>query len=730
MKDLPGIKRLTWQGDLAARMVAGMHQYLDRATQAAASSRPRRSPAAACKELARIIGVVDERVPSEARLETPLFPHPEVYGGGTPRVQEVTIVAQEVRWSTLKGVEGEGLLLTAARRPLGPPVIAIPDADQTPEMIAGLTNELPPEAQFARRLAEAGCTVLVPTLINRDCEYSGVAGIMTNQPHREFIYRAAYELGRHIIGYEVQKVLAAVDWLAEMGKPVGVIGYGEGGLIALYAAALDQRLAVTCVSGYFGPRERLFEEPIYRNTWRLLRDFGDAEIASLVAPRQLIIEHCPFPEVAGPPPVSEGRSGAAPGRIVTPPLRAVEKEFALIDAVLGREAPATLVEAPYAGSDTALTSMLTLLGCDFEAADLTRESTLVRAGGVAAAARHQRQFDQLVEHTQALMRESEYVRRDYWAQADATDVKSWVKTTKAYRKRFHEELIGKLPEPEMPLSPRARQVYETEAFTGYEVVLDVYPEVFAYGILLVPKGIPAGEQRPVVVCQHGLEGRPQDVADPDVVEPYYKLFACRLAERGFVTFSPQNPYIGQDNFRVLQRLANPLGLSLFSFIIRQHQRILQFLKTLPYVDGKRLAFYGLSYGGKTALRVPAVLEDYCLSICSGDFDEWVWKNCSTRAPLSYMRTGEYEMPEFNLGMTFNHAEMTYLICPRPFMVERGHWDGVAWDEWVAYEYAKTRYRYDLLGLDYRTEIEYFNGPHEIHAVGTFAFLERHLRPRK
>src|SRR5256885_7994777 len=42
------------------------------------------------------------------------------------------------------------------------------------------------------------------------------------------------------------------------------------------------------------------------------------------------------------------------------------------------------------------------------------------------------------------------------------------------------------------------------------------PGVFAYGILLVPKGIPAGERRPVVVCQHGLEGRPQDAADPDI----------------------------------------------------------------------------------------------------------------------------------------------------------------------------------------------------------------------
>jgi hypothetical protein len=35
---------------------------------------------------------------------------------------------------------------------------------------------------------------------------------MTNQPHREWIYRPAFELGRHIIGYEVQKILALVDW--------------------------------------------------------------------------------------------------------------------------------------------------------------------------------------------------------------------------------------------------------------------------------------------------------------------------------------------------------------------------------------------------------------------------------------------------------------------------------------------------------------------------------------
>ena len=56
----------------------------------------------------------------------------------------------------------------------------------------------------------------------------------------------------------------------------------------------------------------------------------------------------------------------------------------------------------------------------------------------------------------------------------------------------------------------------------------------------------------------------------------------------------------------------------------------------------------------------------------------------------------------------------------------GHDDGVAPDEWVAYEYAKVRRFYDRLGLGDRTAIEFFNGPHTINGVGTFDFLHQQL----
>ncbi|MFM2095413.1 MAG: hypothetical protein RIS70_2537, partial [Planctomycetota bacterium] len=198
-------------------------------------------------------------------------------------------------------------------------------------------------------------------------------------------------------------------------------------------------------------------------------------------------------------------------------------------------------------------------------------------------------------------------------------------------------------------------------------------------------------------------------------------------ERGFITFAPQNLYIFRDRFRTLQRKANPLGKTLFSVIVPQHQQIVNWLKTLPNVDPERIAFYGLSYGGKSAMRIPPLVTDYCLSICSADFNEWVSKNASTRLPFSYVWTGEYEIFEWDLGSTFNYAEMAALICPRPFMVERGHTDGVSTDEWVAFEFAKVRYLYShRLKIPTRVEMEVFDGPHTIHGQGTYDFLHKHL----
>ena len=91
-----------------------------------------------------------------------------------------------------------------------------------------------------------------------------------------------------------------------------------------------------------------------------------------------------------------------------------------------------------------------------------------------------------------------------------------------------DELIGRLPHVPVDPRPRSRRILETAESVGYEVWLEVFEDVVAGGILLLP--------------------------------------------------------------RVLQRMSNPLGRSLFSLIVSQHQQLLRWLKTVP--GGGLFGFWG------------------------------------------------------------------------------------------------------------------------------------------
>ncbi|MCL4179647.1 MAG: hypothetical protein KJ072_18100, partial [Verrucomicrobia bacterium] len=357
------------------------------------------------------------------------------------------------------------------------------------------------------------------------------------------------------------------------------------------------------------------------------------------------------------------------------------------------------------------------------------------------ADRHARLFQELEDHVQRLIQQSEHVRDRAFLYEVMPELAHWRWSTehqhpthppdkfiagaRRFRDRFHDEAMGRFDEPLLPFNARSRLVKESDQWTAHDIVLDVYPELFAWGLLVLPKDLKPGERRPVVVCQHGRDGLPRNLLDGNTSG--YRNVAATLAERGFITFAPHNLYRGEDRYRWLDRKANTVKATLFSFIIASHDQILRWLDAQPFVDGTRIAFYGLSYGGETAVRVPPILERYCLSICSGDFNQWTRKVAATDQPFSFMRTIEWEMPYWNLGHTFDYAEMAYLMVPRPFMVERGHNDLVGRDQWVAHEYAKVRWLYAQLGLADRTRIEFFQGGHSLRAEGTFEFIHRHLR---
>ena len=96
-----------------------------------------------------------------------------------------------------------------------------------------------------------------------------------------------------------------------------------------------------------------------------------------------------------------------------------------------------------------------------------------------------------------------------------------------WREQFESEIIGRFDEELLPLRPRTRKLRETDAWTAWDVLLDVYPGFEAWGTLVMLKNIPAGEKRPVVVCQHGRNGVPLDTIDAG--KSAYSDYAARLA---------------------------------------------------------------------------------------------------------------------------------------------------------------------------------------------------------
>src|SRR5262249_47660866 len=131
------------------------------------------------------------------------------------------------------------------------------------------------------------------------------------------------------------------------------------------------------------------------------RDFGDAEIARLIAPRALIVEATRTIEVTGPPTATRDRRGAAPvGTIVSPSLDAVRGEVER-----ARRYPGSRVEL---GGIEAFAKSLGMTPGNGAAPHDLRVN-------FDPDSRMHRQFDQLVAHTQAVVRRSPVNRTTFWS---------------------------------------------------------------------------------------------------------------------------------------------------------------------------------------------------------------------------------------------------------------------------------------------------------------------------
>ena len=107
----------------------------------------------------------------------------------------------------------------------------------------------------------------------------------------------ALRSGLTLPGLRSRDVVRALHYLEsrpDAGSGAAVIGHGRGGLLALYAAALDDRVEAVAVNGSLISYSSVVEGDLYAHSIgsfvpEALRDFDLHDIAALIAPRPLLI---------------------------------------------------------------------------------------------------------------------------------------------------------------------------------------------------------------------------------------------------------------------------------------------------------------------------------------------------------------------------------------------------------------------------------------------------------
>src|SRR5207247_539813 len=212
------------------------------------------------------------------------------------------------------------------------------------------------------------------------------------------------------------------------------------------------------VSGYFDSRQKVWSEPIYRNVWGLLREFGDAEVAALILPRTLILEHSSVPTVLD-----------QKGELHTPDFASVAAEVDRIESGPTFVRP-LLVQAekgmpigPF--SSRAMVAFATPLGAAKLAA-LSEELPVDKRAPFDPAARQQRLVQEMENHVQTLVRQSDKVRDKFflysvmpelsdsqWSTArrhPAQPPEKFIEGARPFRRRAWEEAMGRFAEPVLP----------------------------------------------------------------------------------------------------------------------------------------------------------------------------------------------------------------------------------------------------------------------------------------
>lgn len=274
---------------------------------------------------------------------------------------------------------------------------------------------------------------------------------------------------------------------------------------------------------------------------------------------------------------------------------------------------------------------------------------------------------------------------------------------------------GLLPLPEKtPLNARIFEPLQREGYSVEKVFFESFPGYLVCGNLYRPLR-PGRNRYPGIAHPHGhWPGGRLENGDACSVP----VRCIELARRGFVSFSwDMAGYV--DSGQIVHRAfggpredlwgIGALGIQLWNSI-----RAVDFLQSLPDVDGSGIGCTGASGGGTQTFLLTAV-------------DDRVTASAPVNMVSAHMQGGCVCENQSHLRVDIDNVEIAAAAAPRPQLLVAATGDWTA--HTLEHEYPFVRSVYQLLGAAAKVSAVRFDAPHNYHRgsrEAMYAFFERWL----
>jgi dipeptidyl-peptidase-4 len=163
--------------------------------------------------------------------------------------------------------------------------------------------------------------------------------------------------------------------------------------------------------------------------------------------------------------------------------------------------------------------------------------------------------------------------------------------------------------------------------------------------LLKPRTLLAGKRYPVLIDVYGGPGVQR------VSNAWGNLFHQYLVQHGYIVFALDNRGSGVRGTRFETALGNRLG----DLEVKDQVKGVEFLRSLPFVDPKRIGIYGWSYGGyMTLMCLMQAPETFAAGVAGAPVTDWTLYD--THYTERYLSTPQANAEGYRSSNVLEHAQ--------------------------------------------------------------------------